>query len=371
MMRIFQRLKMPMNELSKHKANKSNAHVACIIIILGIMIIISGCNNSSGIGGGKGSGGSISGSKDFYKGTSALSINFVKDMPPAEVYDKNSDFVIGLELKNEGAENVSEGVMTVSVERDYIELKGILQQRNSLVSYENIEGKPNALKFNLGGKSILLPSGEKGIIYFNAAARELAEESQALTSKISVNSCYKYKTVASPSVCVDADYTNTNPFQKSCVVSDVSIDSQGAPVAVTKIESEMVPSTDDTSIIKPRFIITVKNLGNGEVIREDKVEGACSSERLGQGEWNNIKVKAYISTMTDEKNKLDCNIIGGDKYDNGTLILKQKEDSIRCSYEEGFKQIKGTFSSPLYIILDYGYTDTISKDVKIRKVVTN
>ena len=355
---------MPMNELSKHKANKSNAHVACIIIILGIMIIISGCNNSSGIGGGKGSGGSISGSKDFYKGTSALSINFVKDMPPAEVYDKNSDFVIGLELKNEGAENVSEGVMTVSVERDYIELKGILQQRNSLVSYENIEGKPNALKFNLGGKSILLPSGEKGIIYFNAAARELAEESQALTSKISVNSCYKYKTVASPSICLDADYTNTNPFQKSCVVSDVSIDSQGAPVAVTSVKYKMLPRGD---MVKPEFYITIENKGNGEVINpiDEFVDGVCgvlSEDVFGQKDipiFNVITVDVFLG---GEQTKLDC-------YPEKDIKLKDKKAEIRCTLESGIESSEGTYLTPLNIIVEYGYTFSTSKDVVIRKYV--
>jgi hypothetical protein len=53
------------------------------------------------------------------------------------------------------------------------------------------------------------------------------------------------------------------------------------------------------------------------------------------------------------------------------LVLKQKEDTMRCKYEEGFDDSKGTFASPLYIVLDYGYTDTISRDVTIKKVLTH
>ena len=157
--------------------------------------------------------------------------------------------------------------------------------------------------------------------------------------------------------------------EKPCEAGTLTLSSQGAPVAVTKIESEMLPDKDNPSIIKPRFIITVKNLGNGEVIQKEKVEAACSSQPIGYKEWNNINIKAYISNMDDE-NKLDCDITEEGTQD-GVIILKQKEDSIRCAYEPGFNEEKGAFASPLYIILDYGYTDTISREVKIKKVLTH
>ena len=144
------------------------------------------------------------------------------------------------------------------------------------------------------------------------------------------------------------------------------MDSQGAPVAVTKVESEMLPSKDQLSVIKPRFIITVKNLGKGEAIKQQRAEDACSSKPIDYTEWNNLNAKVYLSTI-DDSNQLDCDT-DEDKKD-GTLNLKQKEDSIRCTYEPGFEESKGTFSTPLYIILDYGYTNTISREITIKKLL--
>jgi len=336
-----------------------------IIVMLVMLLFISGCGSFK-----KEYTPTIT-SKDIYTGKDGLRMEFFENTPPKEIFE-NSPLPIGLKIYNEGAYDIENGYLSISLEKDYMSLdEASLRSINDMFNFKD----PQHIQFSLKGKTIEHPKGEQDVVTFNAKTTEnlskIDPQSEYHNSLISITSCYKYQTKAVETVCIDTDVYGFKQREKSCKVEAISLSSQGAPVAVTKIESEMVPSTDDTSIIKPRFIITVKNLGNGEVIREDKVEGACSSERLGQGEWNNIKVKAYISTMTDEKNKLDCNIIGGDKYDNGTLILKQKEDSIRCSYEEGFKQIKGTFSSPLYIILDYGYTDTISKDVKIRKVVTN
>ncbi len=56
------------------------------------------------------------------------------------------------------------------------------------------------------------------------------------------------------------------------------------------------------------------------------------------------------------------------------LVLQITVDGLRADlinrYEKGFSEEKGAFSSPLYIILDYGYTDTISREVRVKKIIT-
>lgn len=336
-----------------------------IIIILIILLFISGCEV------GKKEYTPTITSKEIYTGKEALNMEFFENAPPKEIFE-NSVLPVGLRLYNKGAYDIKDGYLSIGLEKDYMELyAGSLKSISEEVNFRD----PEHIQFDLKGKTIKHPDGEEEVITFNADTKDLSErdpQSESHRSLISITSCYKYQTKAVETVCIDTDVYGFKKREKPCEVEEkgITLSSQGAPVAVTKIESEMLPDKDNPSIIKPRFIITVKNLGKGEVVKKDSIRAACSSEPVGHEEWNNINVKAYISTM-DEENKLDCDITNEDAKDDGTIILKQKEDSIRCSYERGFEEKEGTFSSPLYILLDYGYTNSISREVKIKKVVTH
>lgn len=296
-------------------------------------------------------------SKDIYTGKQGLIMEFFENAPPPKIFE-DSILPIGIRLYNRGAYNIKDGHLSIMLEKDYMELNDAsLKSINEKVKFTD-----EHIQFDLKGKTIEHPKGEQDIITFTADTKELSldPQSEYHNALISITSCYKYQTKAVETLCIDTDIYGLKKREKPCAVKTVSLNSQGAPVAVTKIESEMLPSKDNPSIIKPRFVITVKNLGDGEVIKKDRqtIEGACSAEPIGYKEWNIVNVKAYLSTM-EEENKLDCA--------NGILNLKKKEDTIRCSYEQGFDEKKGAFSAPLYIILDYGYTNTISREVKIKK----
>jgi len=308
-------------------------------------------------------------SRDIYSGKEGLIMEFFENVPPKETFE-NSILPIGLKLYNKGAYDIKNGYLSISLERDYMFLdEASLKSINENTNFRDSEH----ITFDLNGKKIEHPKGEEEVITFRAETKDLSKtdpRSEYHDSLVSITACYKYQTKAVETVCIDTDVYGFKAREKACEVETLTLNSQGAPVAVTKIESEMLPSKEDTSVIKPRFVITVRNVGNGEVLKSSVVEAACSSDPLGYKEWNNVNVQAYISTM-DEENKLDCDITNEIDSKDGTIILKGREDTIRCSYEEGFKEEKGTFSSPLYIILDYGYTDTISREVRIKKVLTH
>lgn len=307
-------------------------------------------------------------SKDIYSGKDGLVMGFLENAPPKEVFEK-SVLPIGMRLDNKGAYDIKRGYLSIGLEKDYMELnQDSLKSINEKVNF----GDSEHITFDLKGKNIEHPNGEHEIITFSADTKDLGltdPQSEYHDTLVSITSCYEYQTRSVETVCIDTDVYGFKKREKPCEVKTLSLNSQGAPVAVTEIESEMLSDKYNPSIIKPRFTITVKNLGNGEVIKKEKVDDACSSQPMGREEWNNVNVKAYISTM-DEKNKLDCDIINEGKNDDGVIILKQKEDSIKCVYEEGFDETKGAFSSLVYIVLDYGYTETISREVKIKKVLT-
>lgn len=335
-----------------------------IIFVLVILLFVYGCKGKSG----DKYTPTIT-SKDIYTGKEGLSIEFFENTPPSDIFE-NSVLPIGLRLYNKGAYDISDGYLSVSLEKEYMGLEeDSLKSINNLVDFKDKEH----IQFDLKGKTIEYPKGETEVITFIANTKDLSltdPQSEFHKSLISITSCYKYQTKAVETVCIDTDVYGFKKREKSCEAKTMTLSSQGAPVAVTKIESEMLPDKDKPDVIKPRFIITVRNMGNGEIVKKEKVEAACSSKPIGYKEWNSVNINVYISDISEE-NKLDCDITKAGIHDEGIMILKQKEDSIRCTYEKGFGEEKGTFASPLYILLDYGYTDTISKDVKIKKVVTN
>ncbi len=307
-------------------------------------------------------------SRDIYTGKEALTMEFLENAPPLEAYE-NSQLPIGLRMGNRGASNIKQAYLSIGLEKEYVELdQNSLKSINQKADFKD----PEHITFDLEGKTIENPKGEQEIITFSSLTKDLRKtdpQSEYHDTLVSITSCYEYETKAVETVCIDTDVYGFKKREKSCEVGTLTLNPQGAPIAVTKIESEMLPDKDQSSTIKPRFTITIKNLGKGEVVKKDKVKAACSSESIAYQEWNNINVNVYISDKSEE-NKLDCDIVK-EGIQDGTLILKQKENSIRCTYEKGFDETKGTFSSPLYITLDYGYTDTISKNVKIKKVLAH
>ncbi|MFH1325020.1 MAG: hypothetical protein ABIH64_07265 [Nanoarchaeota archaeon] len=330
------------------------------ITILTLLLLI-GCSGTSG------QYTSSLTSKEIYSGKDGLTMEFFETAPPKEIFESGV-LPVGIRLYNKGAYNIENGYLSLGFEKDYMTLnEGSIKSINNKVSFRDSEH----ITFELKGKDIENPKGDEDIITFTANVNDLSKtdpQSKYHNSLVAVTSCYEYQTKAVPTVCIDSDVYGFKQREKPCKVETLNLDSQGAPVAVTKVESEMLPSKDQPNIIKPRFIITVKNLGNGEAIKQERVEDACSSRPIDYKEWNNIRARVYLSTQ-EESNKLDCDIKDGAR-DDGIINLRLKEDSIRCTYEPGFEEKKGTFSSPLYIVLDYGYTDTISRDVKIKKIAT-
>jgi len=151
--------------------------------------------------------------------------------------------------------------------------------------------------------------------------------------------------------------------QKACKIKELKFDKgQGAPVAVTKIDTRMLPYVDE-NVVKPHFFIFIENLGNGEVVSLSKVEKACTNEPLEFTDFNSIQIKVELSGEL-----LDCSV---DDEGPGvtTIRLRNKEDLVRCTLEEGIDISRDAYTAPLRIELEYGYTFTISKNIIIEKVL--
>src|SRR3989338_1715197 len=220
-----------------------------IILIIAILIIV-GCN------GGTGKEAPIT-DINVYQGTDGITMEFIKNMPPDKLLE-NEEFSIGLLIKNKGAFDVNvpeegkslsdedklkSGLIAVTVEEDYMgeidfSSDTILDPRNSNIQMQN---QNKGMQFiELRGKSRFNVDGEQTIKRFDTVTKLIDPRSEVHTSDIFVTACYVYQTSAVADVCVDTDIYGTRPGEKACAMATKSMLSQGAPVAVTKVEPGII-----------------------------------------------------------------------------------------------------------------------------------
>lgn len=274
---------------------------------------------------------------DFRTGSQGILMEFLANAPPGETYEEYP-FQIGVLLQNTGAYDIKNGFISFTIEEDYMEL---MNQNDGVA------------RFSLKGKSVALPTGDQLVKIIKAKTKKISEQSEKHDSTILASVCYQYQTKKDITVCIDTDIHNLKKMQKVCTIKDITLTPQGAPVAITKIESDMLPAEDD-NLIKPAFKIHIKNVGNGEVIDKSKISDVCSSEPLEHRELNIVDIKVMLSNE-----KLECK--------PEPLKLKSNEDEVRCILEKGVPKDRATYTSPLTIELDYGYTYSLSKKVTIKK----
>ncbi|GEM_PF-1121056 len=265
-------------------------------------------------------------------GTEGIIVKFLADAPPAQAYPE-SQFTIGMEFENRGTADVSRPLYLLSVDEEFIQT---LNQPKSLS--------------RLRGRNIYNTRGDVAIRSVDAITLPLAAQSQNQQASVRVTLCYPYKTEAFATVCVDSDPLGLRKGIKACTpgVQGLSA-SQGAPVAVRQVQASMIPNEDG---VLPQFVITVANVGTGQVFAQQRVTEACSSKPIKSEELNVVQLHAFLGEQ-----ELMC---------EPSLLHLGQESTTRCQAADVL-QNTGAFTSPLRITLDYGYTSTINKEIHIKR----
>ena len=311
------------------KTNKKLCLLSCITII----IFLCGCAPQDGV---------TVDETDYHQGTRGLEMSFIPNAPPNKVYDGDPLDII-IELRNMGAypdTDSFEGKLEVSG-FDPNAIRG---------SWEGGDHIPVSLR----GRSIEYPDGGYEIkTYSDSRGVKVPFGGPKYDASILVTSCYKYKTVADLMVCIDPEPYKIIEEKKVCHFDD-SIStggSQGAPVAITRVEERV--SSDH--II---FDIYIRNVGNGKVIDWASYD-ACPFE-LELKDVNRVRVNAKLAFDSHPQ----CTPKGSGSE---PIILRSAgEGFITCKFK---KPAEGSaFRTPLHIELDYAYSSSIEKRVEIIKV---
>lgn len=279
-------------------------------------------------------------------GTSSLEIGF----NPAST---SSLFMCGqgeafVELRNTGAWNIEDGHYTWIVEDQFFKPLGVRQSNFSIV-----------------GKSQYNPVGG-----FTASTRlkfeslDLPKKLESYSSALIFQACYPYRTWASVPVCVDPDvrgFSKNKPCKSGPVVL---AGGQGAPIAITRVETVMVPTPDGK--VRPSFAVFVQNLGYGSVVRESDVELACSSGK----EMGREKLMPFADVYVElQEQSLKCAPVEKDTKKSIVPIEAGVETTFVCSDPNMIYDMSaGTFSTVLTVELRYGYVNTAVFPVRVSQL---
>jgi len=314
--------------------NKKILTEFCLVILI---ILISGCGSDLGVS-----------NVEVYSGTRGLSMEALDGLPPEEMYvgtEQNPGyFQVGVDLKNEGAYDITDGIISVSYDPKF-----------NVYSDADFPRR----KFNLYGRSDYYPEGEMDREIFTFKNIGLPTNS---VSAFAVTACYRYETVASVDVCVSPYY---KPLAK---VSDDICDpkdytdirvsgGQGAPLAVTNVKESIRPRGDN--LVDIVFGINIQNMGGGEVRSYETYSKECEgNSAIDIKDIKSVKIKEVkFSDYTLSNGKIQCEI------DNSKTL----EKTVICSTTIDKNVVRSSYVTPLQIIFDYGYVERIFPSIKFNE----
>ncbi|MBW2992429.1 hypothetical protein KY345_04395 [Candidatus Woesearchaeota archaeon] len=280
------------------------------------------------------------------QGTEGLDMEFVKNVPPDQVYD-NDFLTVMVNVKNKGAESVYDA---------WFYLGGF---DRTIVPFDiGVEGIPlsetDAIEGYIPGKDEL--RGEEGevVLTFGAQLRGLPGGTDVYEPNIILTACYNYKTIANPIVCIDPNPFGVYTASKVCQPRTVSeTGGQGAPIAVTRVE--LVPSRG-----KIQFKIFVENKRDGKAISSDKGIDQCTMIEPIDYKYVN-KIDSY-NVWANGLSEIRC------QPDPENLRLVDDKGVIVCSFDISPDDVPA-YTTPLNIELEYNYMEsTKPKKVKILRI---
>lgn len=322
-----------------------------IIISIIMLFLISAC---------KGNSDAKEQLENLRSGTLGLTAGFLPNNPPETIHveqEQDNKFDIVLEVSNKGVYPQPE---------DGIKLNGRLY----LSGYDKdiVEITAPSIELStlaIDGKSSINLNGGSDLAVFKASIDHSKLPVERYEPTLLATACYNYITIAGPSVCIDPDPYATIKQKKVCEAGSITLSSQGAPVAVVRVDTEAFAS-------KTQFKITIKNVGNGEVLKSQQDQGMlqkCDPFGASRIEREDIN-KVYLEEASLGNIGLDCWPFAEEqvKAASGHVRLLDGEGSIICEIvKDSYASTNAAYTSPLRIKLSYGYKINAERKISIKK----
>jgi hypothetical protein len=296
------------------------------ISFLGIMIIIFlfALNGCSG-------GDRRNDPSSYMTGTEGVSISFVTNNPPSNVWVDNTnseEIPIEIEAFNRGTYAAGNIEMSlVGFDQSIVSADGF-----SGISFDGTDGYKTRYNPEGGYDS---DSANMNIVNM--------QDSDTYQFTLKLVYCYDYETTAAIQICVDPN-PNKEARDDACVAStSVSTSGQGAPIGISSIEAEPMPGN-------VRLKINVKHYGQGQVLK-----GGTQCEGVPNREDENYVEFTTTPTLGD---------ITGTCITESPVKLRSGQASIICNFP--LDKEKSAYKTILNMkLFDYRIKDTVQKDIRI------
>lgn len=257
-------------------------------------------------------------------------MNFLQDAPPRQIYD-SADLVGVLELYNLGTYDINKN-------KCFVQFGGFDQNIVRGVNARQVCG-------DLPGKSEFLVDGGYGTLEFKSSNILLPLDVDIYNPDVVATACYEYQTVASPQVCIDPAFFEVSREQRACEVRDFSVaGGQGAPVAVTFVDADMVRN-------RAIFKIDIQNVGGGRVVSPRVSLTQCLSGPK-YDEFDQVRYAVSLSSGT----MISCS------PQDFLVRMKDGRGKIVCTFDVGNTR---AYETPLRVELNYNYMQSIQTPVEI------
>ncbi|MFT4304597.1 MAG: hypothetical protein ACMXX8_00765 [Candidatus Woesearchaeota archaeon] len=302
---------------------------AKIIVIFMLLFLLVGCRGFSR---------SEEGDVNYRRGTTGLELRFLDRSPPYYVYEGDYLNII-VELYNRGASGVYGGELYITG------YDPNLIGRYGASGFLGIPppGTPHRFEL-LDKKTQFNREGGYDMLEFTSGELYLAGIDK-YKIPLTVYACYEYETIANTEICMDPE-PHRPPSEKPCYTKNPAMGGgQAAPVAVTNIDLTNMRNS-------MRITFTISDLGNGNTIDlSRKQQGACPTG-FGPADVDVV----YLEHVKVGDQTINCNPDGRIKLVNGV-------GRVSCTAPIP----SGTaYTTPLEIILYYGYRTHIRREVEIR-----
>ncbi len=327
-----------------------------VFALLILLVVFSGCKGKKDV---------KKSIEEIRTGTDGIVITFLPLNPPDTVHiDQNTNkFDIVLELQNKGVYPPGDSPTGPNG-------KTFIGGHDAKIVNIKPKDTNDLATKALQGKSLINLNGGSDLITFTAEVNLANLNVEKYPVTLLATACYEYETIAGPTVCIDPNPYSTIQEKKICQVQDIALSSQGAPVAVTKVEEEAFAE-------KTQFKITIKNVGLGDVIKYEAAEGGEKCNPLvGDKKLTRDDVdKVLLSEVKIADYQLQCKPFaestGPIQGTSGSVRLINGEGSIVCDFTkqayQNYRDSKTSFTTPLTIHLKYFYRSTGQRNLLIQK----
>ncbi|MBN1385970.1 hypothetical protein JW968_03255 [Candidatus Woesearchaeota archaeon] len=271
-----------------------------------------------------------------HQGTEGLVLRYMQGQPPSRVYN-GDQLDVTVELRNRGAFPSQESgepfigtIILGGYDPVYLPFSP---------SYYILDGT------ELYGKDQYNVEGSYATRTFSVPRVNIPRDVDFYRPTIQATACYEYKTFAAASVCIDPDPWKSGVEDEVCDVTDVSMGSQGAPIAVTRIEED-VTSQDI------KFKITFSNSGRGYAY-DYMARDACPD--IEYVDLDKIDVHSVILSGAE---------IRGSCTPPNPIKMYNNQGFVVCSAQKPSDETPA-YVTPLQITLKYGYMDSIKQQVEV------